>query len=641
MSETIWHWYKPPRSATPWVAIMLMVIAGLLATPRAEAVQDHVQKREFLLDNSGFLTVDQVVQSTDFRQVAGPLSRGYTPAAVWLRLTIAPTDHLNLTLVVQTSYLDDLRLYSLSMTTPGWTMQQRGDRFARNSTAMTEVNPAYRIYPDPREPTVHYLRVKTTSASLVHAQALSPQDSMAFDTFLHSAISAYIGLVSVLLGFALICWRLTRDGLWGYDALLQFSTISFTFFNMGFASKYLFADMPRFADLGVSVITCLQVGIASLFFWRLFRAYNTPDWTTWLYRLNLLLLPVLLLLIAIGEPQMAVKTNANLLLLQTLLGGVIIWFVRIEDALQRHLVRFTYIALIVYLMFYTLPLVGLTEATEFNLYPALLGNLFTSIMLQVVLTRRTQLQLRERWHYQLAAVEATEKLKGETQRREAATSFLSMLMHELKNPLASIRLASQSLVSGRIADPAEQTTKLRNIQKSIEGIDAVLERCIEVDRLDQGALTVQRDRHDVAALLADWVAADRQHSRIKLERPDRLYAALDAPLLCLLVRNLLINALAYSPPESVVELTLAARDMPSAGGNTSGLCITCKNAVGRAGVPDPDRVFHKYYRAPGARHSSGTGLGLYWVSSVTRLLGGTVTYALANNQVVFELWLPR
>lgn len=620
---------------------MLMVIAGLLATPLAEAAQDHVQKREFLVDTSSLLTVDQVAQSPDFRTVAGPLSRGYTTAAIWLRITIAPSDHLNLTLVVQTSYLDDLQLYSLTMTTPGWTMQQRGDRFARSGTAMTEVNPAFRIYPDTREPTVHYLRVKTTSANLVHARALSPEDSMAFDTFLHSAISAYIGLISVLLVFALICWRLTRDGLWAFDALLQFSTISFTAFNMGFASKYLFVETPRIADLGVSVITCLQVGIASLFFWRLFKAYNAPSWTTWLYRLNLLLLPVLLLLIATGQPQMAVKTNANLLLLQTLLGGVIIWFVRIEDALQRHLVRFTYIALVVYLMFYTLPLVGLTEATEFNLYPALLGNLFTSIMLQVVLTRRTQLQLRERWQYQLAAVEATEKLKGETHRREAATSFLSMLIHELKNPLASIRVASQSLASGRVADPAEQINKLRNIQKSVEGIDAVLERCIEADRLEQGALTVQKDHHDVAALLADWVAADPQRSRIQLQRPDRLPAILDAPLLYLLVRNLLSNALAYSPPGSGVELALATRDRSSAAGHTPGICITCRNGVGRAGVPDPDRVFQKYYRAPGARHSSGTGLGLYWVRSVTQLLGGTVTYARQNDQVVLELWLPR
>lgn len=632
---------KPLCQATRYLAMALLVLGALLAAPLARADFDHVQKREFLEDPGSLLTIDQVAQSTGFRTVAGPMSRGYTPAAIWLRLTIAPTDHLNLTLVVQTSYLDDLQLYSLAMTTPGWTVQQRGDRFPRNSTAMGEVNPAFRIYPDPREPTVHYLRIKTTSASLVHARALSPEDSMAFDTFLHAAISAYVGLISVLLVFALICWRLTRDALWAFDALLQFSTISFTAFNMGFAGKYVFVNAPWVADVGVSVMTCLQVGIASLFFWRLFKAYNAPGWTTWLYRLNLLLLPVLLMLIALGQTQTAVKTNANLLLLQTLLGGVIIWFVRIEDALQRHLVRFTYIALVVYLMFYTLPLLGLVKATEFNLYPALFGNLFTSIMLQVVLTRRTQLQLRERWKYQLAAVEANEKLKGETHRREAATSFLSMLMHEIKNPLASIRMASHSLVSGRVADPTEQIHKLRNIQKSVEGIDAVLERCIEADRLEQGALTVHKDNHDVAALLTESVAADVQSARIQLQRPDQLLATLDGPLLCLLVRNLLSNALAYSPPDSTVQVTLAPRDVPAPIGTVPGFNITFRNAVGRAGAPDPDQVFQKYYRAPGARHSSGTGLGLYWVRSVTQLLRGTVTYAHQNNQVVFELWLPR
>lgn len=91
----------------------------------------------------------------------------------------------------------------------------------------------------------------------------------------------------------------------------------------------------------------------------------------------------------------------------------------------------------------------------------------------------------------------------------------------------------------------------------------------------------------------------------------------DAVLLRVILINLLDNALKYSPPGSSVTLTV---DAPALAG-TAGPLLTISNWPGRAGRPDPKRVFSKYYRSDGARHTTGSGQGTYLVAGLARLLG--------------------
>ena len=60
----------------------------------------------------------------------------------------------------------------------------------------------------------------------------------------------------------------------------------------------------------------------------------------------------------------------------------------------------------------------------------------------------------------------------------------------------------------------------------------------------------------------------------------------------------------------------------------------------QAGMPEADRVFHKYYRSPGARHQSGSGLGLFLVRGLVELMDGTVDFKACEGKAVFTLWLP-
>jgi signal transduction histidine kinase len=307
--------------------------------------------------------------------------------------------------------------------------------------------------------------------------------------------------------------------------------------------------------------------------------------------------------------------------------------------LTRWLVRGTYSVYLAYLVFHILPVLGVGRLTQAHMYPALLSNLFTAVTMFLILLRRQTLINREQVAWGEQVKQAQQSLAWERQRGEERASFMSMLLHELKNPLASIRLSALSLLGSGVLRDAPDQRRLDNIVQATQGIDDVLERCRQVDQLDLGNWPVNTSAHDVAALCREWAAAHPLGERLALQAPDTLVAHLDLALLHTMVRNLLDNAHHYSAPDTPVSLVLQA--VPDA--ETQAVAsfeVRVSNVVGKAGWPDPQRVFTKYYRAERAYQSTGSGLGLYLVRSLGRMLGGDVTYEPTPERVVFVVRMP-
>ena len=101
--------------------------------------------------------------------------------------------------------------------------------------------------------------------------------------------------------------------------------------------------------------------------------------------------------------------------------------------------------------------------------------------------------------------------------------------------------------------------------------------------------------------------------------------------------NLIDNALKYGAADGEVRVT--AREALSKG--RQGIQIDVANPSGTAGMPDPNQVFHKYYRAPGAHGKTGSGLGLYISAGFAEKLGGRLRYQPTGDEVKFELWIPQ
>lgn len=632
----------------------LWLLCALLTAPAhaqpaepALATGQVAVERAMWADPTGTATLQEAM-AQPFKPAPPIVGRGYQAGATWLRVTVPPlgAGH-RLWATIQPLYLDDIRLYSRPWQpdgTPGaWTMRQEGDQFPFASKELRTLLFSLALDTSPTEPTVFYVRLRTQSTHALYVSVRTQGSALDFEGNVLLGLGLYLGVVLVLVWMSLVRLATTRDGLWALNTVFQAITVVHTLVYLGLFAKYAMPNAPQGVDLWVSSVFCLHLFAGVFYYWRFAVAFKAPRWARWGYAPMLLALPVQLWLIWHGQTRTAMALNSNLLLYSTVLGTVMNWNVSIADARLRWMVRFTYTTQTVYLAVFILPILGVGQMTQMHLYPALLSNLFASVMQHMVLARRDQLKLLATRRLE-REVESTQlQLQAKQWQLAESTNFMTMLLHELKNPLASVRLAAQNLKRTAQGLTPEHRQRLDRIQESVDGMDTVLERCRQVDRLESEGWQPACQPTDVAQLVADGVArqADAERARVQLQAPPSLLANTDAELFQTMAANLLDNALAYSPPGSPVEVQLHEDTASS----PRQMVLTVRNAPGKAGVPDAQQVFTKYYRSDGAHQRTGSGLGLYLVKSLAERENGTMTYRTeaapdGSVRVIFELRLP-
>ncbi len=221
-------------------------------------------------------------------------------------------------------------------------------------------------------------------------------------------------------------------------------------------------------------------------------------------------------------------------------------------------------------------------------------------------------------------------LTVEIKRRQEQDNFMAMLSHELKTPLSVLRM---SLGATGVLSERTRTHALQAVQD----MDTIIYRCLQADRLKQQGSPLLTQRCQLSELLADVHTTHLGTARLHMAAADLPALHTDPQLLGIALNNLVDNALKYAPPDSPVSIQ-AQRHTHL---RQPGVLIAVSNAEGSAGMPDAQWVFKKYHRGARAHGKTGSGLGLYLVHTVARLLGGWVRYAPTDGVVNFELWVPE
>lgn len=206
--------------------------------------------------------------------------------------------------------------------------------------------------------------------------------------------------------------------------------------------------------------------------------------------------------------------------------------------------------------------------------------------------------------------------------------FMDMLTHELKTPISVVRM-SLGLIN------TDEHIK-RRIDRALEDINDIIERCIQLDQLEHQKLTLHAQRCDFDEMLAELRTSCGEPHRLSITSDTLPNIVTDQQLLRIILSNLINNAIKYSPPDTVIDIhttTALHHGKPH-------IRMTIENQIGEGDLPDPKRLFVKYYRSPSAHSKTGSGLGLYLVRSITSLLGGQITYDAVQEKVRFTLWIP-
>jgi two-component system, OmpR family, sensor histidine kinase SenX3 len=218
-------------------------------------------------------------------------------------------------------------------------------------------------------------------------------------------------------------------------------------------------------------------------------------------------------------------------------------------------------------------------------------------------------------------------LVREIRRNERQDSFLNAVTHELKTPIASIRLYLETLQ--RRATSEEQKQEFYRIMLSdSDRLLATVEQVLKAGQLGQRHRQQNRTLINIESLVADCIAITIQRHHLQ---PDnivleptpgavRLHTLGIAEDLRTAVINVLDNAVKYSPEGAHIRCSLAISAYTSIA-----LTIT-DTGVGL----DPSqfkRIFTRFYRVPGRSMArfKGTGLGLFLVRSIARQHGGDAT----------------
>jgi len=212
--------------------------------------------------------------------------------------------------------------------------------------------------------------------------------------------------------------------------------------------------------------------------------------------------------------------------------------------------------------------------------------------------------------------------------------LIDMLTHELKNPLASISMAIGSLKMSFPDSSSAEIRRLHNISQSIENMDAVIEKCRLMNAVDQQLEQLKIAPLSLKNFLNEVIQQQAESNRFKLINFDDLVIQSDRNLLKIALNNILENAAKYSLDGSVVLLEVlkleAASDAPK-------FEIVVTNKINEAWAPDPDLLFNRFYRHPLALQTAGSGLGLYLVGEICRLLGGAARYTRTPDSVKFHI----
>jgi signal transduction histidine kinase len=219
--------------------------------------------------------------------------------------------------------------------------------------------------------------------------------------------------------------------------------------------------------------------------------------------------------------------------------------------------------------------------------------------------------------------------------------FVSNVSHELKTPIALIRLAVETLEMRRISTPEESEKFLGIIARETARLSQLVDNILDFARLEAGQRLFRFESVDMVQIVADAVESlrprlEHQGFALIVDLPDSLPQVRGDPnALTHCVLNLLDNAIKYSKNRKEIRVAAGTR-------NDSVWVSVQDRGIGIAQA-DQKRIFEKFVRAEtGLVHDvKGAGLGLSLVDQIIRAHGGRVeVVSNLNEGSTFTLVLP-
>lgn len=597
-----------------------------------EPPANHIIEQAIFRDTSGKMPLSEVVDAP-FSEFKGIFAGGYTSDTLWVRLKVRPAaNHQELVLHIQPTYLGKVTLYSPTASSPiSWSEQTTGSSVPWLDRPLSSINLGFTIHPT--EPTAYYLRIRTTSNALLNILAM-PSTQVAhleLTNILWQCL--YMALMLWIVLWALHDYWLNRDQVILIFAITYLAYLVYVMAILGYLAP-MFPNTDQLPKITFWIVTLAVM--ASLHFHRLLLSlFDVSAWARWtlhsLFASSVFALGLLLM----DQTQSALKLNSLLAIAASPLLFLTSLSARKDTKPGRRRLRLLYGILSLFIFSYTAPLLGWSEASNWTLYGALVQGLVSSILFGNLLHIRSRQLVDHKAQSTLALQLSAHELDIHKTQLADQGRFTAMLTHELKNPLAIIRLNVDTLSHSQ---NGSDDKKRHRIALALRDIDTLIERCVQSDRMEQGRHPLLLAPVNLPQLVIEWRIQNDPEHRICVETDPAVQPIhSDHQQLTVIVSNVLENAIKYSPPRSPIEVRFQP-EMDASG--HQGLRMDVANMPGMAGWPNREQAFVKYHRGSATTRHNGTGLGLYLVKGTIEKLGGQVQWRPHPHHIVLSLWFP-
>jgi signal transduction histidine kinase len=214
---------------------------------------------------------------------------------------------------------------------------------------------------------------------------------------------------------------------------------------------------------------------------------------------------------------------------------------------------------------------------------------------------------------------------------KAKTDFMNIASHELRGPMTVIKGYLTMLEGGSLGNmPAKAQAVLPLMIVKADEVNSMVEQMLEAARLEEGHLALHKERGDIielTELAIDSVRPMLSDHPLDLEvPPEPLHADVDSERFQIVVRNLVSNAIKYSPENTPIKVLVEKN------GGTATVKVV-DQGIGIA-PKDQEKLFTQFGRIEreSTMHVAGTGLGLWLSREIARLHDGDITVDSAEGE---------
>ena len=235
------------------------------------------------------------------------------------------------------------------------------------------------------------------------------------------------------------------------------------------------------------------------------------------------------------------------------------------------------------------------------------------------------------------------------QLNELKSNFVSSVSHELRAPIASVRLMAESLERGKISEEPKRNEYFRFIVQECRRLTSLIENVLDFSRIEQGRKQYEFEPTDLAALTRETVKlmepyAAEKHVSLSLRLDDSQLSTLnsqpievDGRAIQQALVNLIDNAIKHSPKGGTVTVGIETgsakyevRSNDAAGATLNPQLSTLNIFVSDHGDGIPpeehEKIFERFYRRGSElrRQTQGVGIGLSIVKHIVEAHGGKI-----------------